>query len=588
MFERVWRGRSLPTFGTAVFAALLLTMTALSIISALVFRSLNEQRHQTADAAIREYASLGARLFGDRAFGVFEGSRLRILASVYGSRPRPGDPPPDFDRFVDVAAREMDLIGFAVDDANRGFFRVDVRTGAYRGAGGAAGEAMGVRIAEMIRMRPAPTERRLEPLVWLMADLPEPVSVGYTALRAHSGDDLAYYGFTYTRRIGWKQVGDAVMRDLPLLPGSFIDPGFRYGMDRSRTDSLIAIRLFDAQGAVLYESRPRFAGEIEGEFVFRTGPGGFSASATLHPTLVEDIRANLNASYRAALQFTYTREGSERRMAFPVDAMLPIVALLLAIVAGVGLWRERQLTRARRDFVASVSHELRTPLAQIRMFTETLQLKRERDEEERARWLSIVSREARRLGDLVENILLFSHIDADRARVEKERTDLGELIEEIVEGYVPVASQKGMRIIADAPSRIFSMVDPRAMRQIVVNLLDNALKYGPKGQVIAIELERIGQVARVVITDQGPGIPTQDRRRMWEPFVRLGNKGTTDGSGIGLAVVRDLVALHDATIAIDDAPGGGARFTLTFAISDSAEGLPLRATGEFRTRRSIP
>jgi hypothetical protein len=303
MLDRVWRGRSLPTFGTAVFAALLLTMTALSVLSTIVFRSLDGQRRQTADAAIREYAALGARLFGDRAFGVFEGSRLRILASVYGSRPGPGEPRPDFDRFVDVANREMDLIGFAVADPNRGFFAIDLATGAYRGAGGAQGDAIGRRIAEMIRQRPAPTERRLEPLVWLMADLPEPVSVGYTALRARSGQDLAYYGFTYTRRVGWKHVGDAVMRDLPLLPGSFIDPNFRYGLDRSRTDSLIAVRLFDATGEVLYESRKPFPGEIEGEFVFRTGPGGFRASATLHPALVEEIRANLNASYRAALQF---------------------------------------------------------------------------------------------------------------------------------------------------------------------------------------------------------------------------------------------------------------------------------------------
>ncbi len=80
--------------------------------------------------------------------------------------------------------------------------------------------------------------------------------------------------------------------------------------------------------------------------------------------------------------------------------------------------------------MASVSHELRTPLAQIRMFTETLLLKRERNEKERIHWLSIIGREARRLGGLVENILLFSHIEADRATLERERTDLGELIGE--------------------------------------------------------------------------------------------------------------------------------------------------------------
>jgi signal transduction histidine kinase len=250
------------------------------------------------------------------------------------------------------------------------------------------------------------------------------------------------------------------------------------------------------------------------------------------------------------------------------------------------LWRGRTVVRARRDFVASVSHELRTPLAQIRMFTETLQLGRERDPQERQQWLNIISREARRLGDLVENILLFSHIDADRTKLEKERTDLGELIEEVVEGFVPIAEQRGMRLLADAPSRIFSLVDPRAMRQVIVNLLDNALKYGPRGQVVSIELERIGTVARITVSDQGPGIAPNDRKRLWQPFVRLGkDAGTTAGSGIGLAVVRALVEQHGATITLDDAPEGGARFVLDFAVSDSSAGLPLRATGEFRAPR---
>ena len=585
MFRRLLNARQLPGLGTVFFGVLLLTMTLLSITSAIALRRLTEQRQHTADTAMREYASLGARLFGDRAFGVFEGSRLRVLAPIYGQRVAPGAPLPSLEAFARYASTELDQIGFAVGDTNRGFFAIDRRAGTIRGTGAAANAAIAADIQRMVRERPVPSDRRLEPLVWLMVDLAEPITVGYTALRSTSGEQLAYYGFTYSRRVGWKQVGDAVIRDLPLLPGGYVDSLYRYGLDPSRTDSLIAMRLYDTNGKVLYDSRPPFAGSVEGEFWFRTGPGAFRAVATLHPQLVEQMRHSLNASGRAAVSFAYLKNGQQAQASIPVDVLLPLVSLVLAVVAGVGLWRERGLTRARRDFVASVSHELRTPLAQIRMFTETLLLKRERDEEERAHWLSIVSREARRLGDLVENILLFSHIDADRTKLEKERTDLGELIEEIVEGYVPIATQKGMRIVADAPSRIFSMVDPRAMRQIVVNLLDNALKYGPKGQTVTIELERIGSVARIIVTDQGPGIPPADRRLMWEPFVRGGKgrgRGITGGSGIGLAVVRNLVTLHGAHIMVDDAPEGGARFTIRLEVSESAEGLPLRATGEFR------
>lgn len=356
--------------------------------------------------------------------------------------------------------------------------------------------------------------------------------------------------------------GDRILARQPLLPPSLIDPSWRYNEEHS-TDSLIAVSVFTPQGKELYRSSEEFASSVSGAFEFRTVPGGIRVVATLHPHLVETMRERLRANQRNVIAFTYDRNGRQLvGFELPIELLLPSLTVLLAIAVVLHLWRERSLVRARRDFVASVSHELHTPLAQIRMFTETLQLGRERDAEERQRWLNIISREARRLGDLVENILLFSHIDADRAKLETERTDLGELIEEVVEGYVQIAEQRGMRILADAPSRIFSMVDPRAMRQIIVNLLDNALKYGPAGQTVSIELERIGSVAHITIADQGPGIAAADRKRMWEPFVRLGkDAGATLGSGIGLAVVRGLVEQHGATIALGDAPEGGRRLS---------------------------
>jgi K+-sensing histidine kinase KdpD len=126
--------------------------------------------------------------------------------------------------------------------------------------------------------------------------------------------------------------------------------------------------------------------------------------------------------------------------------------------------------------------------------------------------------------------------------------------------------------------------DSHASDTLTVTLLDNSLTYGPSRQTVQVELERVGAQAQITVSDQGPGVKASDRKRMWEPFVRLGDGGTSGGNGIGLAVVRGLVALHDGTIAIDDAPGGGARFTLKLAVSDSSAGLPPRATGEFRSR----
>ena len=582
------RGRSrLPRVSTLAFGFLLVSLTGLTIASTRALQRLGEQRLRVADDAIREYASLGARLFGDRAYSVFEVARTRILSSVYGASARPSERGLSLERFAEHARGEMDRIGFAVGDTNRGFFRIDANTGQYEGTGVAAPADIGRRIAELIRTRPMPSDRRLEPMAWMMLDLAEPLTIGLATLLDASGRELAHYGFLYSRRLGWKSAGDAIMRELPLLPGSFIDPQYRFGLDPSRTDTLVAIRLYDANDRVLYDSRAPFPGDVAGEFTFSTGTGAFRAVETLHPALLASIRRSLQAS-RTYAYLEYEVGGEIRRARIPFEIILPMLAMTLATLAGVSLWREHRLTRARRDFVASVSHELRTPLAQIRMFTETLLLGRERDADERNHWLNIIGREARRLGDLVENILLFSHIEAERAKLETERTDFGELVEEIVEGYLPLAAQKRMHIAVDAPSRIFCLLDPRAMRQIIVNLLDNALKYGPEGQTIRIDLERRGPHAVLSIADEGPGISQADRKRMWEPFVRLGDKGTTGGSGIGLAVVRDLVAMHDGTIAIDDAPGRGARFTIVLAISESAVGLPTRATGEYRAPLSAP
>ncbi|MCU0633804.1 MAG: HAMP domain-containing histidine kinase [Gemmatimonadaceae bacterium] len=570
-----------PSLGTILFSVLLLSMIGLSIVSALAIRELNRQRTRTADDAIREYASLGARIFGDRAFGIFEGTRLRVLSSIYAPRLGPGEPLPDFARFVAEAAQEMDALRFAVGDTNRGFFVLDARTRGYRATGAAARPQVAAALAADISRRSLPGDRRAQPFISLVGDSTLRLGTAYVPLRDRSGAPLAWYGYTYSRQESWVSVGDAVMAGVPLLPSDFIDPGFTYGTDPSRTDSLVAVRVVDERGSVLYDSRPPFPG-LRGDFVFNTGTTALAVQVTLHPTLLASLQRTLRGAGFGAGPTT----GARWVVPLPVDTLLPIVSLALAVVAGVGLWRERQLQRARRDFVASVSHELRTPLAQIRMFTETMLLKRERDEDERLRWLGIVSRESRRLGDLVENILLFSHIDADRARLETERTDLGELVEEIVEGYVPAATERGMRIVADAPSRIFCQVDPRAMRQVVVNLVDNALKYGPRGQVVSLELERMGDQARLVVRDEGPGIPVADRTRIWQPFVRLGDVGTTGGSGIGLSVVRSIVALHGGTIAVDDAPGGGACFTISLPVSDSVEGLSVRATGEFRAREA--
>ena len=457
-------------------------------------------------------------------------------------------------RFAASVRRVMDPAVALDDDPMRGFFRIGEGSGRYDAIEAAADTAAERVLREAVAVRRAALDTAVLP-GFAVVDIPAGRASSVFALqRSASGAPVAVYGFTLSWKESFPPLAERVLRRTIVVPPSYFDADAEPDVPLA-ADSLIAIRMVDDTGWEFYRSPAQFESSASGSFRGSVSP--ITVHATLHPALAAQLRASMLNDTRRTLQFA-----------------LPILTLLLAAATVLHLRRERELVRARRDFVASVSHDLRTPHAQIRMFAETLLLGREESEEERMRWLAVIGRESRRLGDLVENILLFSHIDAARVRLEPERTDLGELVEEIVEAYVPVAVSLHMRIVADAPSRIFAVVDARALRQVVVNLIDNALKYGPTGQTVTVEVEREGTTARIAVSDQGPGVPAADRARLWRPFVRLERTASAAaGSGIGLSVVRTLVEQHGGSVRVEDAAGGGARFVVELPLAP-ASALP--------------
>jgi signal transduction histidine kinase len=552
---------SLALFGTMAAAA----AAAWGVYDAGV------EHERAVDESLGEYAKWAARTFGEQMVNEGAELRYRAMAVVAGTRAPDSTATLSLDYFAQRAGAALDEIGF-LGDTLRGYFAVDLKLERFRGSGFAGRSDVAVAIAEAMRPRLPFIARSRLSLLSNIEIAGEAVNVVFDAQRDESGEPIAVYGFTVSRTLWMTLLGAEILRQFPLVPPSFISSEWRYGGDVAGIDTAVAIQVIDRRGQELYRSPRQFQSSVRGEFSLRTVPGGFTVRATLHPDFVWRITSLHRHDERRQLQ--YALQG---------------LTILLAVAVILNLMRERELVRARRDFVASVSHDLRTPLAQIRMFSETLMLRRERDEEERLRWIGVIGREARRLGDLVENILLFSHTEAARLRLEPERTDLGELVEDVVEAYVPIAAAQRMRLLADAPSRINVMVDPRATRQVVVNLLDNALKYGPEGQTITVEVEREGDQAFLAVSDQGPGIPEKDRERVWGRFVRLGRergtaRSSTSGSGIGLSVVRTLVEGHGGTAWVEDAgmgPGTGARFMISFPLADpaiSASAIPSRGS----------
>lgn len=316
------------------------------------------------------------------------------------------------------------------------------------------------------------------------------------------------------------------------------------------TNDVVEVRVTSPSGVELYRSDARFDSllaleePVDGDYdVAKGGTTRCAIDPAVTPSL---IIGGLPSSRTLPLLFTLS---------------LSAAFLLVAIRQ---LARDRELVRLRSDFVSSVSHELRTPLTQIRMFAETLKFDRVRSEEERRRSLEIIDQEVRRLTDLVENILSFSRGERGAIRIVREESDLVTLARETVERFVPISSESGARIRIESEPYLEALVDPDAMRQVLLNLLENAVRYGPPRQVIIVSVS--GDEERIVLAvdDEGPGVPASDRDRVFRKFQRLerDRQRHQGGLGIGLAVVREIVALHGGTTSVENGSRGGARFVV--------------------------
>ncbi len=248
----------------------------------------------------------------------------------------------------------------------------------------------------------------------------------------------------------------------------------------------------------------------------------------------------------------------------PVTVAVILLAIGLLLAAIRQLQRENAVMQMRTNFVAEVSHELRTPLTQIRMFTESLLFERLRSTDDQRRALSIINRESQRLIHMVENILRFSEGGPSHDKLVLRVQDLEPVIKSVVDEFQVLAdaTEANVEIIIRPDVRV--NVDADAIRQVLLNLLDNAIKYGPQGQTITVELYKESGKACIAVCDQGPGVPESERERIWGGYYRLEreHEAAIAGTGIGLAVVGELINKHDGTVRVEDAEAGGARFVI--------------------------
>ena len=219
-------------------------------------------------------------------------------------------------------------------------------------------------------------------------------------------------------------------------------------------------------------------------------------------------------------------------------------------------------SRMRSRFFANISHEFRTPLTLIMAPLETL-LNRAGDDAEERELLGIAYRNAERQLELVNRILKLSRLEENEDLLEARLTDLTGLLQSVTDSFVPAAERKRIDLRLSAPEDdVWVSVDPVKIRDVVYNLLSNAIKFTPEdGRVGVALLLREGGVV-LEVSDTGTGIPEQKLSQVFQRFFQLPEQSTTDipGTGIGLAIVRELVALHGGTVEVESAPGRGTTF----------------------------
>jgi signal transduction histidine kinase len=230
--------------------------------------------------------------------------------------------------------------------------------------------------------------------------------------------------------------------------------------------------------------------------------------------------------------------------------------------------RERRLNALKSDFVASVSHELRAPVASIRLMADALNAGKIEPHTVRE-FHRLISREGARLSTLIENVLDFARIEQGRKNWHFEPTDLGALLTETLGIMEPLAAEKNIALVSQSFPSVEANLDPGAIQQALVNLLDNAIKFSPTGSRVEIALGENGSNWEIRIADQGPGIPAAEHERVFQKFHRLGSelRRETQGTGIGLSLVKAVAEAHGGRVVLTSAQGQGCSFILSSPIT---------------------
>ena len=273
-----------------------------------------------------------------------------------------------------------------------------------------------------------------------------------------------------------------------------------------------------------------------------------------------------------------TRRG-ERTLIAMMAAVLVFLWGAMYVMARA-IRREAAVARLQSEFVAAVSHEFRSPLTTIRQMSEMLEMGRVTTDDRRRAYYQVLAGEAGRLQRLVETLLNFGRMEAGAERYRLVQIDLAALVRRVVDEIGQASRGSGRRIeVNGASARVLVNADENALALAIRNLIDNAFKYSPDQPVVRVEWSVAEGHALVSVIDRGIGIPRHEQHAIFDKFVR--GRSAVDanvaGTGLGLAMVRQIAQAHGGVVRVESEVGRGSTFTLALPLIDSQ--LPRSGNG---------
>jgi len=234
-----------------------------------------------------------------------------------------------------------------------------------------------------------------------------------------------------------------------------------------------------------------------------------------------------------------------------------------------------RLTRARRDMVANFSHDLRTPISSIRLLVESLQMNLGKNPERDRKQIDKLASEADSLQHMTQELIDLSMIESGKAIMRLVPTPLTDVLDKVISIMDTQIDQKRIHITRTIPPDVIVLVDPEQLKRVIANVVHNAVKFTPTEGEITLTALREGEMARLCISDSGPGIPPHERARIFERFyqvdpARTGGAGSSNrgGTGLGLAIAKHIIEAHGGKIWAEAGAQGGACICLTVPLAE--------------------